>query len=253
MPFKSLATVGVAWSVATLDPACAWAATLEYSSFPVATVRDADANGVALSLTVSTAVQAVRDIRVQVTLEGAGDDGLAFNGDYYMRLTHADPDGQGDVAILLNRAGRREGDGFGYADNGFAVTFSDSGAMADVHAYRKALFGNDQTAIPASGMLTGIWAPDGRETDPAFVTDLSPRTATLSAFDGINPNGTWTLFVADLSSGGEGRIASWGLSFVPIPEPRTSATVVAALLMAGALCRRFVPRRRSSEPPALRS
>jgi hypothetical protein len=45
-----------------------------------------------------------------------------------------------------------------------------------------------------------------------LVTDLDPRTAFLSSFKGLDPNGEWTLFVADLSAGNISTLVSWGLN-----------------------------------------
>src|ERR1043166_7457109 len=50
-------------------------------------------------------------------------------------------------------------------------------------------------AIPdnGNGQLTGTWQADGR-SDP-----LSSSRGSLTDFNGLNPNGTWTLFFADQS------------------------------------------------------
>lgn len=135
-------------------------------------------------------------------------DGI-LNGDFYAYLRY-DPDGLGGapalLSILLNRSGKTVADPdvtvsttftqeFGYSDNGFNITLDDE-AAGDVHTYRS-LF------TPGAGdPLTGIWQPDGRAFDPSLVTDLSPRTKPLSVFDGVNPNGTWEFFIADLAQDG---------------------------------------------------
>jgi hypothetical protein len=35
----------------------------------------------------------------------------------------------------------------------------------------------------------------------------------------VNPNGTWTLFVADVSGGSISTINGWSLEIIPVPEP----------------------------------
>jgi subtilisin-like proprotein convertase family protein len=86
-----------------------------------------------------------------------------------------------------------------------------------------------------AGELTGTWQPDGRAIDPlssGATFDSSARSAMLSLFNGGDPNGTWTLFVADTSSGGEGTLVSWSMDITTsaVPEP-----TVAGLLVLGAM------------------
>lgn len=48
-----------------------------------------------------------------------------------------------------------------------------------------------------------------------------PETATLAAFNGLNPNGTWRLYIADLIGGDEGSLTAWSLTIrarVQIPH-----------------------------------
>ena len=47
---------------------------------------------------------------------------------------------------------------------------------------------------------------------------------------GHQPNGDWTLFVADLNLNGTVQLDAWGLNITPIPEPGTLG-----LLALGAL------------------
>lgn len=78
----------------------------------------------------------------------------------------------------------------------------------------------------------GTWQADGRLTDPTLVLDTSPRTAGLDVFAGSPADGTWSLFVADLSTGGLHQVNSWTLhvTVVPVPEPRTALLSASALL-----------------------
>lgn len=48
-------------------------------------------------------------------------------------------------------------------------------------------------------------------------TSLTPEEP-LAAFIGENPNGTWTLTVADVTPGGVGSIAGWGLTITTCPS-----------------------------------
>jgi hypothetical protein len=142
-----------------------------------------------------------------------------FNGDIYLTLAK----GTEGFSVLLNRVGTRSGSSFGYSDNGFHVTFDDS-AAADIHTYRVTVTGSNTTPL-ASNPLTGTWQPDARNTDPDSVLDTDPRTAFLSAFHGVTPNGQWTLFAADLSGGGTAKLTSWSMDFALVPEPSLTGVV----------------------------
>ena len=53
--------------------------------------------------------------------------------------------------------------------------------------------------------------------------NTSARTAFLSSFNGLDPNGTWTLFIADVSGGDQSTLVSWELDITAVPEPVTVA------------------------------
>jgi subtilisin-like proprotein convertase family protein len=72
-------------------------------------------------------------------------------------------------------------------------------------------------------LLTGTFQPDARNTSPLTVLANTGRTDFLSSFNGLDPNGDWTLFVADVSGGDTHTLVSWGLEATgPIPEPGTT-------------------------------
>jgi hypothetical protein len=70
---------------------------------------------------------------------------------------------------------------------------------------------NGSHTIPIVGALTNSWAPDGRNVDPALVLDTDSRTDLLSSFNELDPNGSWSLFIADLEPGDTSTLVSWGL------------------------------------------
>ena len=205
---KPLAAVLAA---AMLGCGAAWAQTTHTNlSFSVnQAIPDGDANGLALgqSLTLSTLNGPISDVNVSLNISGG------YNGDLYAYL--AGPNG--GFAVLLNRTGVTGGNSFGYADSGFNVTLDDAAANG-IHLYQP-------ISNPNGGTLTGIWQPDGENIDPqsnpsAFT---GAQTALLSSFNGNDPNGRWTLFLSDVSAGGQGQLVSWSLDITAIPEPATTA------------------------------
>ncbi len=168
---------------------------------------------------------------VTVTLNVSGTGLGGFNGDLYVTLQH-----EGGYSVLLNRPGTRSGSLSGYSDSGVSLTFDDT-AIGDVHVYRQVLNGNHTT--PIGGSLTGTWKPDARTADPSQVLDTSPRTATLSSFLDAPVNGTWTLFVTDVSSGATHQLDSWGLQITAVPEPAKATLLAGVALLALAFLRPF--------------
>lgn len=210
--------------------------TVQVSSATPVVIPDDNPGGAQSSMTVSAPWTEIGAVRVELRIESASAMDPIYNGDLFVYLTHTDSGNKTGLTVLLNRVGRDAGNSLGFGDSGFNVAFSDSNSQGDIHTYRTTLYGNDDTAIPNPGALTGTWSPDGRETDPDFVLTTHDRTAGLSSFHTLNPNGLWTLFLADLSSGSQAKLTSWSLTLdpVPVPEPSWSVLLVAAGLLGWA-------------------
>ncbi len=115
----------------------------------------------------------------------------------------------GTMTVLLNQPGVTPGTPFGNPGSGMNITFSDGGP-----------------AITASSDLSGgTYAAAG----------------SLSGLDGSAADGTWTLFLADLTSGGGTSVLnSWTLNITAAPEPTSLAIFLVATLSCLAVrCRRF--------------
>jgi len=171
-------------------------------------IPDANPVGITSSLNVSGLSGSTTNITVNLDITGG------FSGDLYAYLISP----TGTMVVLVNRTGEGSGNYYGYADAGFNVTF-DSSSANNIHNYQSGSY-----TLNGSGQLTGTWATDSRAIDPlsspsAF--DVAPTGNTLVNYDGSNPNGVWTLFIADLSAGGQSTLVSWGLSVVTVPEPQT--------------------------------
>ena len=97
--------------------------------------------------------------------------------------------------------------------------------------------------------MTGTWQPDGRTIDPLSSPgnfDSASRVG-FGSYNGSNPNGTWTLFIADMSSGGgQSQVLGWSLDITAaVPEPVNVALgVFAGLFVLTGLCRTARVRRR---------
>lgn len=201
-------------------------------------IPDGSSSGV--SVTRQFSLPAAPITKVTVFLGLLPRDGSAvFNGDLYVGLTHGS-----EYAVLLNRVGRRTGSSLGYGDSGFEVLLDDDAAPGDVHAYRLGLGGSHTPSpLPAGTPLTGAWAPDGRLVNPATVLLTDSRDALLDAFNDKDPNGDWTLFVADWETGGLAKLDRWSLQITVVPEP------VAAGLLTGLGLTGLVLLRRWRRPP----
>jgi subtilisin-like proprotein convertase family protein len=171
-------------------------------------IPDGNPNGVSSAITVSTPDSLLTDVSVTLNITGGN------NGDLYAYLSY-----NGTLVTLLNRVGTGSGgpiqSAFGFSTSGFNnVTLSDSGTGGSIH----------NIASPLPGTSGTDYTPDG---------------GSLASFNGQNPNGTWTLFFADLSAGGTSTLQGWSLDITAVPEPVNAALAVfGGLLLAWQMVRR---------------
>jgi subtilisin-like proprotein convertase family protein len=191
-------------------------ASIEVSQSVNQLIPDGSPTGFASAITITGQNASVADITVNLDINGS------WNGDLYAYLVH-----DHGFAVLLNRVGSTSSDIYGYGDSGMNVSFNDSAANGNIHYYQ-------QLTVPAvSAPLTGTWAPDGRNVSPYSVTGAEAPTATLSSFDSTSADGTWTLFVADVSGGDLNYLSNWGLdiSTSSVPEPDLYGAVAGMALV----------------------
>jgi len=171
------------------------------------TVPDDSYSGVSVTENVTGLNSPIANITITLDIANG------YNGDLYGYLRGPN----GGFAVLLNRTGVTGSDGFGYSDSGFNVTFNDSANFNNIHFYQE-----DTYQLNGNGQLTGTWSSDGRAVDPmadpATLASTLP-SASLNSFDGTDPNGTWTLFLADLSAGGQSTLLGASLDIQIVPEP----------------------------------
>ena len=174
-----------------------------------AAIPDNSIIGLTDAHTVSGLNSTITDIRVTLNISGG------FNGDLYgyLRLNNS------PLVVLLNRVGTTAGNSDGYANSGFLVTLTADSAAHDIHFYQ-----NYSPNYNSSGQVTGAWQADGR-TNP-----LDTSRGSLSFFNGLDPNGTWTLFFADRSASDTSTLIGWSLNITTVPEPVNVALAVFATL-----------------------
>ena len=154
--------------------------TTSYSG-PAVAIPDNNAAGVNVPLTVSGVVGLISDVNFRLDAL-AGCDATTGNlnaavthtflGDLRFKLTS--PAGT-TVSLITNRGGGGK--------NFCTVTLDDDGAFPSV------------STIPNTGAITGNFSPE----------------TPLSAFDGQNANGTWTLNVADTATTDTGTLNRFSL------------------------------------------
>ena len=186
-------------------------------------IPDGNPNGVSSTLAVSVADHQITGLSVTLNVSGG------YNGDLYAYLSYG-----GVLVPLVNRIGVGSGNPFGASGAGMNVTLTDGGALGDIH-------------LAGNGVLSGTYEADGRNISPlsaAAAFDSASRV-NFSSYNSIDPNGTWTLFFADVSGGGgSSTLNSWSLDVTAVPEPVMVALgIFGGLLGAAVLIGQLKQRR----------
>ena len=161
-------------------------------------VPDNNFSGWSDTRTVSTMPAGIfNGLSVNLQLSGG------WNGDLYAYLVHSS-----GFSVLLDRVGTGVSgvSTFGYGDAGMNVNLAATGTS--IHQY-----GGNSTF---SSMPTGSWMTDN-------------TSGSLASFLSTSPNGTWSLFVADVSGGGVSTVQSWGLQMDIVAVPEAETWMAAAL------------------------
>jgi subtilisin-like proprotein convertase family protein len=194
-------------------------------------IRDNDPAGQSVDFSLSNLPSSIADMTVTLNIiPTPGGDG-GYNGDLFVYLKNNSANGgAGVTSVLLNRTGLSLSNNEGYGDQGFAVTFSMA-AVPDIHTYQ------DDSSYTGTAPITGTWAADGRLNPGAGLTG-DDRTVKLDVFQGVNPNGNWTLFLADYETSFTSTLTGVSVDITAVPEPAQTAIAFAGLLFGLVLYRR---------------
>jgi len=105
-------------------------------------------------------------------------------------------------------------------------TFSDGSPLLNNGSY-----GNTNTNIPG-----GIYGPSTYGFNP--ISDLLTSGNSLSAFNGLNPNGTWKVWLWDDQVANVGSLHGVSLKIAAVPESATWAMMIGGLGLVGMQMRR---------------
>jgi len=161
---------------------------------------------------VSMPLNQVTGVSVSLNLSGG------WNGDLYAYLVH-----NSGFAVLLNRVGSTAANEAGFSTAGLMHVTLDDTALLNIHS----------VAEPAAW---GHYRSDSRNISPlssGALFDATTPGAMLTSFNGLDPNGSWTLFIADASGGDQSVLTSWTLAAVP--EPGSAEMGAIAVLFLGAV------------------
>jgi hypothetical protein len=161
------------------------------------TILDGNPAGMWNSISVSGLANPLSSLSVTLSVSGGNNSGL------YAYLTY-----NGTLAVLLNRPGVTSATPFGDTSAGLTQTLTGTALYAGVS--------------PLS--------PSGSFTTPGSSTSFSDN----SLYGGVNPNGTWTLFFADVSGGGgNATLNGWSLNITTVPEPVNLALAILGVSFIG--------------------
>ncbi|MGE4180666.1 MAG: proprotein convertase P-domain-containing protein [Limisphaerales bacterium] len=167
-----------------------------YANTAVVTIRDNNTANIYPSAITVPALEG-KIHQVSVTIDG---------------FTHSSPD---DVDILL------------VGPNGQKVLIlSDAGGNIPISNGRLVFDDNAPATVPDNGpLLAGSHKPSNYGGGDAFASPapVAPYAESLSAFNGLDPEGVWQLFVVDDTPNDSGSIGGgWSLKIVTTPAIATS-------------------------------
>jgi len=136
---------------------------------------------------------------------------------------------------------------YNYLGTGDALTYSLSGAQTEITALTLTFMLQGGVSTDLSGYLRLGNTINSPSYDLTTLIQSQPLSGTptsydinfstggfQTAFNGANPNNTWTLFFADTVNGDQTTVTGWTLDITAVPEPTNIALVVLGCLAVGA-------------------
>ncbi len=164
-------------------------------------LADNDPTGISVSIEVGDS-GIVDDVNVGLLLA------TTWQGDIIATLSHG-----GVTVNLLHRAGDGAGGGFGFSANNFGTSAGLFYLDDEAEAAYDSTAGYGSIADPGIADVTGSWLAYGANGIDA-----------LSAFDGMDKQGTWTLTVSDNAAGDFATLNHFQLQIDNIiPAPASAA------------------------------
>ncbi len=137
-------------------------------------------------------------------------------------LTHTFP---GDIDVLLVGPGGTQ-----------ALILSDTGSGTDVSGINVLLDDDAAAFVPTnSAITTGTYKPTNSGTGDTFPAPapVAVGNSALSAFQGISPNGTWSLYVVDDVSVDNGSLSGWTLNITTAATAQSGQLIISEFRVRG--------------------
>ena len=197
----------------------AYGTIYRYNSTPNASILDGNPTGIQDSIIVSGAWPTITDVKVFLNVSGG------YNGDLYAYLNLG-----GTSVILLNRIGTPTTT-FGSATAGFGNS---------THTYENdTTWYNFKLDDAAGSSIHNATGTTGAPVTGSYQPDAAGGTSFGSFASAGSPNGTWSIFFADMAGGNSpSTLAGWGLEITAVPEPVNVALgVFGGVFLAGMVVR----------------
>jgi len=156
-----------------------------------------------------------------------------------MTVSGMDP-GLANLTVNLDISGGMNNGLYGYliAPNGVAVMLINQPGYA-VDGFGATGSGMNISLVSSGGGNGNIQS----ETSGSALSGTYNSAASFTSWNGIDPNGTWTLYFSDtIAGGGNATLNGWSLDMTSVPEPVNVALGMFAVFALGA----SVIRRRNS-------
>ena len=181
-------------------------ATFAYAG-PAIPIPDSPAAGISVPITVVPS-GVITDLDVALRISHT------WQGDLVMSLTKSTGDSAGTVVFLISRPGQTSSAGVGFSTNDYGAVgnlYIIDDSATRVYDSTTAGYGVGTAGVVGVTPVTGTWKPFGNTVNSLTGSTGVHQVTFLSAFNGIDQAGTWTLFVQDNASLDTGSVIEFEL------------------------------------------